>query len=284
MRLGILHSTIRAEEKLLIEAARSRNVEVQLFDIRTWNMNPATWAAEIDIALERSVSTVKGTYAVEFLESMNVYVVNTAAVAAVCEDKYRTSLALQRNGIPTPSFSMVFSETQARLAVEELGGYPVVLKPSSGSWGRLLAKINDDDALEALLEHKDVLGSPQQKAFYLQEYMQKPGRDIRAFVIGGETICAIYRDSTHWITNTARGGLASNCSVSPELADICRRSSEAVGGGILAMDVFETDEGYSINEINHTMEFRNSEKPTGVSISGAMIDYCIEIYQNRSHE
>ena len=284
MRLGILHSTIRAEEKMLIEAARSRNVDVQLYDIRTWNMNPATWNEQVDVALERSVSTVKGTYAVQFLEAMDVPVVNTSRVSAICEDKYLTSLTLNKHNVPTPRFSMVFTEAQAREAVEQLGGYPVILKPASGSWGRLLAKINDSDALEALVEHKDVLGSPQQKALYLQEYINKPGRDIRAFVIGGKTICAIYRESPHWITNTARGGVASNCPVTQDLATICERASAAVGGGILAMDVFETDEGYSINEINHTMEFRNSEKPTGVSISGAMIDYCIEVYQNQSHE
>ena len=136
--------------------------------------------------------------------------------------------------------------------------------------------MNDVDALEAVIEHKDVLGSPQQKAIYIQQYMKKPGRDIRAFVIDGVTICAIYRVAEHWITNTARGGVARRCSVTNELSDICQRASEAVGGGILAMDIFETGDGFMINEINHTMEFKNSEEPTKVSISGAIVDYCIK--------
>lgn len=280
MKLAILHSTVRAEEKLLMAAARERGVFAELVDVRSWNMNPAAFQASFDIALERSVSTVKGNYAVRFLESIGVKVINSSTVAATCQDKYYTSLALKKAGVPTPRFSMVFTEAAARKAVEELGGFPVILKPPMGSWGRLLAKINDVDALEAVLEHKNVLGSPEQKAYYLQEYIKKPGRDIRAFVIGGKTICAIYRNSSHWITNTARGGVAENCPVTPELADTCRRASDAVGGGILAMDVFETEGGYSINEINHTMEFRNSETPTGVSISGAMIDYCLEVYNN----
>ncbi|MEK7177934.1 MAG: RimK family alpha-L-glutamate ligase, partial [Patescibacteria group bacterium] len=149
-----------------------------------------------------------------------------------------------------------------------------------GSWGRLLAKVNDIDALEAILEHKDVLGSPQQKSFYIQQYVKKPGRDIRSFVIDGKTICAIYRDSPHWITNTARGGVASNCPVTKEISDISRKASNAVGGGILSMDIFETDDGMQINEINHTTEFKNSEKPTGVSISGAIVDHCIKVARN----
>ena len=274
--LAILHSTIRGDEKLLIEAARKSNLELRLIDIRNENFNPETYSANFDVALERSVSTVKGDYAVSFLESLGVPVINTSAVAKVCGDKFLTSLALQKAGIPTPKFALVFTLEQAVKAIEEIGGFPVIIKPAVGSWGRLLAKVNDIDALEAIIEHKDVLGGPQQKAIYIQKYVKKPGRDIRSFVIGGEAVAAIYRDSPHWITNTARGGKASNCPVTEEIRTISRRASEAVGGGILAMDIFETDNGLQINEINHTMEFKNSEEPTGVSISGAIIDYCIK--------
>lgn len=276
-RLGLLHSTIRGDEKLLLQAAKERDVDVELIDIRNQLFSPETYEVNFDVALERSISTVKGNYAIRFLESQNVPVVNPSRVAAICEDKFLTSLALARNNIPTPKFAMVFTLDQAVQAVEQLGGFPVIVKPALGSWGRLLSKVNDIDALETLIEHKEVLGGPQQKAFYLQQFVNKPGRDIRTFVINGETICAIYRDSQHWITNTARGGKTSNCPVSDELANICRKTSEAMGGGILAMDVFETDEGFSINEVNHTMEFKNSEMPTGISISGAIIDYCIEV-------
>lgn len=275
MKIGILHSTIRGDEKLLIQSARKRNIEVELIDIRKQNLNPETFQPSFDVALERSVSTVKGSYMVSFLESVGVNVVNSSAVARLCEDKFLTSLVLQQNDVHTPRFAMAFTEEQAIQAVDEIGGYPVIVKPAQGSWGRLLAKINDEDALQAVLEHKDVLGSPLQKAFYIQEYIEKPGRDIRTFCIDGEVIGAIYRDSSHWITNTARGGKASNCPVTPELQKISQKASDAVGGGILAMDVFETNNGFSINEINHTMEFKNSEEPTGVDISGKVIEYCI---------
>ena len=125
-----------------------------------------------------------------------------------------------------------------------------------------------------------MLGSPQQKAFYIQQYVKKPGRDIRSFVIDGKTICAIYRDSPHWITNTARGGVASNCPVTPEITEISKNASEAVGGGILSMDIFETEEELSINEINHTTEFKNSESPTKTSISGEIVEYCVRVAKN----
>ena len=276
-RLAILHSTIRAEEKLLGEAARSRGVDVLWVDIREAALDPRQPLPAADVALERSVSTVKGDYAASFWESAGVPVINPSAVAAVCRDKFATSLALDRAGVPGPRFALVFGAAQARALIESWGGFPVVLKPAQGSWGRLLAKVNDEDALEALLEHKDVLGTPPQKAFYFQEFVRKPGRDIRAFVVDGRTICAIFRESGHWITNTARGGRALNCPVTPELEDICRRTSAAVGGGVLAVDVFETSGGLQVNEVNHTMEFRNSEGPTGVSISGSVVDYALRI-------
>ena len=278
--IGILHTTIRGDEKLIIEVAKKRNIQIKLIDVREEIFNRKTYRCDFYVALERCVSTVKGTHATRFFESIDVKVINNSTVAAICEDKFITSLVLQKANVPTPDFAMVFNLTQAIKAIEEMGGFPVVIKPPLGSWGRLLAKVNDVDALETILEHKEVLGSPQQKSFYIQQYIKKPGRDIRSFVIDGITICAIYRDSPHWITNTARGGIATNCPVTKELSNISKKASDAVGGGILSMDVFETEDGLQINEINHTTEFKNSERPTGVSISGAIVDYCIKVAKN----
>jgi [lysine-biosynthesis-protein LysW]--L-2-aminoadipate ligase len=148
------------------------------------------------------------------------------------------------------------------------------LKPVIGSWGRLLAKIENREMAEALIEHKASLGVHHQ-VFYIQEYIDKPGRDIRAFAVGDKVICAIYRSSENWITNTARGGVATNCPVTDEIAELCQRAARSVGGGLLALDLFETEHGLSINEINHTMEFRNSIGTTGVDIPQKMIEYVL---------
>jgi len=153
-----------------------------------------------------------------------------------------------------------------------------VLKPAVGSWGRLISKINDREAAEAVLEHKAVLGSYHHSIFYIQEYIDKPMRDIRAFVVGDETICAIYRHSPHWITNTARGGRASNCPVTPEIDAIARAAAQAVGGGVLAIDILERPSGeLTICEVNYTMEFRNSIDTTGVGIPGRVVDYVMRV-------
>jgi [lysine-biosynthesis-protein LysW]--L-2-aminoadipate ligase len=194
-----------------------------------------------------------------------------------------TTLALLRAGVPTPRTLLAFEQATALQGIEELG-YPAVLKPVTGSWGRLLARVNDRDAAEAILEHQETLGGYQHHIHYIQEYVQKPQRDIRAFVVGGRTICAIYRASAHWVTNTARGAVTSNCPVTPELNALCVRAAQAVGGGILAIDVFEDEQqGLLVNEINATMEFRNSIAPTGVNIPQEILSYIrAQVHQERS--
>ena len=223
-------------------------------------------------------STTRGrSTRLRLLNSWGIATVNTYSVAEVCGNKLNTTAALAEAGCPQPRAIVAFTPASALAAIEELG-YPVVMKPPVGSWGRLLAKINDRDAAEAILEHKEVLGSYHHSTYYIQEYVEKRGRDIRAFVVGDETICAIYRDSPHWITNTARGGKASNCPVTPEMADLCNRAAAAVGGGVVAIDLFEHPErGLLVNEVNYTMEFRNSIDTTGVNIPAVVIDYVLAV-------
>jgi [lysine-biosynthesis-protein LysW]--L-2-aminoadipate ligase len=215
-------------------------------------------------------------YAQAILNAWGINTINRYAVAALCADKLQTSLALARHGVPQPATRLAFTPETAMSAIQELG-YPAVLKPVTGSWGRMLARVNDRDSAEAIIEHRETLGDYQHHIYYAQEYVDKPGRDIRAFVVGDRTICAVYRTSPHWITNTARGGQATNCPITDELDDLCLRAARAVGGGVLAIDVFESpDSGLLVNEINHTMEFRNSSAPTGVDIAAEVVRYALQ--------
>jgi [lysine-biosynthesis-protein LysW]--L-2-aminoadipate ligase len=281
-RVAILVSRIRVEEKLLLAALEAAGAAVQVVDdgelILRADEDRA--ALDADVALERSVSTARGLYSLRLLEMTGMPVVNSYPTAATCADKLLTTAALTEHGLPQPRVRLAFTPEAAIAAIEELG-YPAVLKPVVGSWGRLLARINDRDAAEAVLEHKETLGSYQHGIFYIQEFIAKPGRDIRAFVVGERTICAIYRNSPHWITNTARGGQASNCPVTQAIDDLCQRASTAVGGGVLAIDLLEHPErGLLVNEVNHTMEFRNSIHTTGVDIPGHIVDYVLRKARN----
>ena len=282
MRFAILYSRVRVEEKLLFEEFERRGIDFDLLDDQKLTFEITAGPrlnqyANYDVVVERCINHSRALYSLRILNDRGVATVNSAQVADICGNKLQTTSALTAAGVPQPRTLVAFTPESALEAIEELG-YPVVLKPAVGSWGRLLSKINDRDAAEAILEHKETLGSYHHSIFYIQEYVKKPERDIRAFVVGDETICAIYRNAEHWITNTARGGKSSNCPVTPALNDICVRAAKAVGGGIVAIDVFEDpDRGLLINEVNYTMEFRNSIAPTGVNIPGRMVDFCLRV-------
>ncbi len=274
MRVGFLHSLIRPEEKLLIKELRSRaGVEVVFIDDRKLVFDLRE-KPEIDIVLERCINHSRAMHALRLFEGVGVPCINRYAVARRCGDKILTAAALEEHGVAQPPLRVAFTEESALRAIEELG-YPVVLKPAVGSWGRLLSKVNDREAAETILEHKSILGSYHHSIFFIQKYVEKNGRDIRSFVVGDECIAAIYRSSQHWITNTARGAQASGCPVTSEVADVSLRAARAVGGGILAIDLFETEGGLLVNEINYTMEFRNSIDTTGVDIPARMIDHLL---------
>lgn len=280
-RVGVLMSRVRVEEKLLMEELGRRGLEPVVLDDRV-----LVFALErpldlgVDVVLERAIQHSRALYALKILGQWGVPTVNTFEVADVCGNKFLTTMALLRESVPTPRTRIAFTQEAALAAIEELG-YPAVLKPVVGSWGRLLSKVNDRDAAEALLEHKDVLGTYIHSIFYVQEYVPKPERDIRSFVVGDECIAAIYRSSRHWITNTAQGGKATNCPVGPEIADLSLRAARAVGGGVVAVDILESPEGLLVNEVNYTMEFRNSIETTGVNIPARIVDHVLAVARSR---
>ena len=275
MKVGLLHSLIRKEEKLLIEEFRTRGVNLVMIDDRKL-ISDLESAPSVDILLERSINHSRSMYGLRLLEASGVHCINSAEVAKICGDKILTSVALKEAGVSQPPVRVAFTEESALAAIEELG-YPVVLKPAVGSWGRLLSKVNDRESAEAILEHKALLGSYHHSIFYIQKFVEKKGRDIRSFVVGDECIAAIYRSSDHWITNTARGASAAGCEVTTKIADISLAAANAVGGGVLAVDLFENDDDFSVNEVNYTMEFRNSIETTGVNIPARVVDFTLGV-------
>ncbi|HET6594625.1 MAG TPA: lysine biosynthesis protein LysX [Anaerolineales bacterium] len=278
-KFGVIYSRVRVEEKWIFSALEKRGIDYDRLDDRAIHFeldHPARWQ-QYDIVLERSLSYNSGLYVLRLLNAFGVPTVNTAAVAEVCGDKLMTSAALARAGVPQPRSAAAFSPESALEAIEAFG-YPVVLKPVVGSWGRLLAKINDRDAAEAVLEHKSTLGSAQHSIFYMQEYIEKPGRDIRAVVIGDRVLTAMYRKSKHWITNTARGGEGELCPITPDIEELCLRAAKSVGGGVLAVDLVEHPEkGLVVNEINHTMEFHTMQPVSAIDIAGEIVEYAVSV-------
>jgi [lysine-biosynthesis-protein LysW]--L-2-aminoadipate ligase len=277
MKVGFLHSILRVEEKLLIDEFRTRpGVELEKIDDRERFFDLHKNDFVFDVVIERCINHSRAVHALKIFNDFGIPTVNTFEVAEVCGSKFLTTQALIKTRVPTPKCYMAFTPESALAAMDELG-FPCVIKPNTGSWGRLISKINDRDAAEAILEHKQILGSYHHSIFYIQEYVEKKGRDIRSFVVGDRCIAAVYRYSPHWITNTARGGKTENCPITDELHDLSVRAAKAVGGGVVAIDLFETPAGLSVNEVNYTMEFRNSITVTGVNIPVKVVDYVLEV-------
>jgi len=271
---AIIYDRIRPDEKMLFDAMDELGISYEKVYAPQLKLTFGD-TLPFKVALERCISQSRGHAITRALEGMKVKVVNPSHVIELCGDKLATNAALAIAGVPTPKTGVAFDTAAALELIEEFG-YPVVMKPPVGSWGRLLSKINDRDAAEAVLEHKEVLGGYQHHVYYIQELIQKPERDIRAFVIGGECIGAIYRSSAHWVTNTARGAKASKCEVTPEIAELSIAAANAVRGEIVAIDLLEDPaRGLLVNEINHTMEFKNSVTTTGVNIPRKMVEYAL---------
>ncbi len=267
--LRILFTRLRLEEKLLLDAASRENIPCELQNVTDVWYGEKAYCSPEDIILARCVSHNQNEAVAQILESQGIRVVNSSSVMALCGNKLSTTVALDRAGVAQPRFRVAFTPEAALEAVEDLG-YPAVCKPISGSWGRLLAKVNDREAAEAVFEHKSMLGAIH-NTFYIQEYVQKGSFDVRAFVVNGEPICAIKRESSHWITNTARGGSASNLPLDNEITSTLKTVHAAIGGEFLAVDLFKSGDRWLVNEVNDGGEFRNSIAPTGTDIPGAVV-------------
>lgn len=275
-RIGVLCSLIRPEEKMLFEAFRSRGLDFERIDDRELILDLKQDSSPFDVILERCINHSRALHTLRYYNDRGVYTVNSYETANICGDKLLTSLALAKEKVPIPDNLVAYTEESALKAIEQLG-YPVVLKPAVGSWGRLLAKINDRDAAEAILEHKKILGTYHHSIYYIQQFIETGGCDIRAFVIGDECIAAIYRNADHWITNTHRGAKASNCELNADLKRTAEAAARAVKGDVVAIDLFETKDGYLVNEVNYTMEFRNSVATTGVDIPGLIVEHVVRV-------
>jgi [lysine-biosynthesis-protein LysW]--L-2-aminoadipate ligase len=279
MRVGILYSRIRKDEKLLLNELRDRGHEVEKIDVRKERFGlESTTAnvADLDIVVDRCLSTSRSLYATQFLDGYGVPVVNSPETGDVCADKAKNSLALAEADVPTPATEVSFTKETAMESIESFG-YPCVLKPVVGSWGRLMAKIDSRNAAEAILEHKETLGHYEHKVFYVQEFVDKPGRDIRVLAVDGEPIAAMTRSSDHWLTNAAKGGETAAFELDDRARELVARASEAVGGGLLGVDLMEVGgEGsgeYTVHEVNHTVEFKALDATSEVDVPAVVVDW-----------
>lgn len=231
-----------------------------------------------DVVLQRCISHYRSSLLTQSLEGAGLKVINNLAVAETCSNKLATSIALARAGVPTPRTLLALTSEGAEQAAEELG-YPLVLKPFTGSWGRMVTVVRDRATLQSLIEFKEELANPQeQHSYYLQEYVRRPPRDIRAVVAGDNIIACVHRIAPpgEWRTNVARGAVSEAFKPDGELEETILNAAKAVGGGILGVDAMEPESGYLVHEVNNTVEFKGAQSAADVNIPAQLIKYVVK--------
>ncbi|MGI0129216.1 MAG: lysine biosynthesis protein LysX [Thermoplasmata archaeon] len=274
-RLGVFYTIVRPEEKWIFAAGESRGLPVVRIDDAEVTFGLDRPDVDAEVVVNRSVSHTRSLYATRCFAHYGIPTVNGPDVVELAGDKVLSSLRLAERHVPTPKTVVALSPEAALKALDRIG-YPAVLKPAVGSWGRLMAKVSSAEEAEQILEHKSALPSPVHSVFYIQEFIAKPDRDLRVFVVGADAVAGMYRHSTDWRTNAARGATTEALPITPELRETALKAAEAVGGGVLAVDLMESPRGLLVHEVNPTPEFKALTAATGADIAGAIVDYAVE--------
>ena len=278
-KICIVFDRLRTEEKLLQKNAEELGYETSMVDAKITSFDTDSRPKDFefgDVVLERCVSYYRGLHFTACLEFMDIPVINKFDVANTCGNKMITSMLLKKNNIPTPKTYFSFSAETALENFEKIG-YPLVIKPIIGSWGRSVMPVKDKDTAEAVIENRQVTDGPQDRIYYLQEMIDRPPRDIRVITVGDQAVSAMYRKSSGGFkTNIALGANPELCEITKEIEDLCEKTSRAVGGGILGIDLMEDKErGLVVHEVNNTVEFKGLVKVSKKNIPKEMIDYAI---------
>lgn len=281
-RICIIYDKIRFEEKTIYSKIKEKGLDASLvdgksitFDTEATNLDPVFG----DIIFQRMISYNRGLYLTYCLEQLGLPVINSFNVSEICGNKLITSIVLKKNNVPTPKTTFAFSAESARECMKNLG-YPLVVKPIIGSWGRGVYQIKDQSMAEMLLDTRQNNDNSFSRIYYFQELIDRPTRDVRCIVIGDEIVASVYRYSSEneWRTNVAVGGRTEEAPMSSELQEIVLKASNAVGGGILGVDLMEDKKrGYLVHEVNNTVEFRGASAVSKSDIAGSMTDYLVKM-------
>lgn len=282
IRICIIYDKLRFEEKKLYKDIQQKGFDATLVDGKSLIFDTESSKSDSrfgDIVLQRVISYNRGLHLTYCLEQIGLPVVNSFSVSEICGNKLITSLILKKNNVPTPKTTFAFSTESARECMKKLG-YPLVVKPIIGSWGRGVYQIKDQSMAEMMLDSRQENENLFSRIYYLQELVDRPSRDIRCIVIGDQVVASVFRYSSEneWRTNVAVGGRTEVAPLTSELKEIVLKASNAVGGGILGVDLMEDKErGYLVHEVNNTVEFRGASAVCKSDIAGAMTDYLVKM-------
>ena len=279
-KICVVFDRLRSEEKMLQKEASNLGHDTVMLDAKITQVNTDSKKEDYnlgDVVLERCVSYFRGLHFTASLEFLDIPVLNKFDVASVCGNKMFMTLLLKKNNIPTPKTYFSFSSQSASDNLEKIG-YPLVIKPVIGSWGRGVMPIKDKDTMDAVSEIRDITDSPHDRIYYLQELIKRPPRDIRVITIGNNPVAAMYRKSSGGFkTNIALGADPELCKITSEMEDMASKASKAMGGGILGIDMMEDNQnGLVVHEVNNTVEFKGLARVAQRNIPKEMIEFALD--------
>ena len=273
-KITILYDTIRWEEKALLAAGQKLDIDIHMIDCKRLALDLEKKPDDYGTVIQRCVSYYRNIHSTAALEGLGVHVINCLHTGIYAGNKLFTHMLLKEFGVSTPAATVSFSKSAA-LDMMVSKSFPQVIKPTVGSWGRLVSKLNDRDTAQGILESRESM-YPIHQIHYIEEFVKRPPRDIRAIMVGDEVVAAIYRNSDNWKTNMALGGVAEPCKVTSEMEEMCLKAKDAVRGDIIGVDLMESDDGLVIHEINNTTEYKNTVRVCEVDIPRLMLQYAIE--------
>lgn len=275
--ITILYDIIRWEEKALLKVAEEKNVNVQMMDCKKLSIDlDNALPSNPGMVIQRCVSYYRNLHSTAALEGLGIRVINPLNTAVYAGNKLFTHMLLKKSGVPTPDATVSFSKDSA-LEMLDTQGYPRVIKPTVGSWGRMISKLNAKETAEGIIENREKM-YPIYQVHYLEEFVKRPPRDIRVIMVGDEAVAAIYRSSKggNWKTNMALDGVATPCKVTQEMEEMCIKAKQAVRGDIVGIDLMESeDKGLMVHEVNNTTEYKNTVRVCKVDIPSLIIDYAL---------
>ncbi|RDE11715.1 MAG: hypothetical protein C4K49_11340 [Candidatus Thorarchaeota archaeon] len=211
----------------------------------------------------------------EHFEDAGIYVMNPAYSFRRAKDKYATLTTLHRAGIYVPRTFVGENIDAAVKFVDEVGD--VVIKPMIGSRGLGSIHAEHPELTYRAMKFIHQLG----QVLYVQETIQKPERDIRAFVIGGKLVGAMYRyvpeRRGEWRTNIHEGGRAEPAQLSEEYEECAIKTAEVLRLDYTGVDILESKAGPCVIEANAAPSWSGLSQVTGLDIAGMIVDRLVEL-------
>ncbi len=262
----------RLEEKLILDEVKKSGLTLKLTNVKyaplSWRDKPAT------ISLIRTISMLRAAYSASIREAAGIKTINSLKAILIAGDKILTLGKLWEAGISFPE-SIIALNGEAAEKADKLIKFPIIDKPPIGSWGRLVALVKDPQALKSIIEHRELYQSQALKTHLIQRYVGGGGKDLRILVLGDEVLGAVWRIAVRgdWRSNVARGGSTREAKLSDELNELALKVSSVIGGEFVAVDVFEEDGSYLVNEVNGVPEFKGFMEATKTNVPGKLVEY-----------